>query len=355
MGITVPIGRHSRVSPQQRAMHPTLEYGCVVLGLAVGYQTGGYLGTGLVLSSVLALINLYSQGGWCSSKARLDGKTVVITGCNTGIGKITAMDLSKRGAKVVMLCRDTAKANLAAQEIKAETKGDVTVERMDLSSLNSVRDCVERLNKSLKKIDILINNAGVMMCPLSRTEEGFEMQIGTNHFGHFYLTNLLLPLIKKAAPGARIVNVSSLAHKKANIYWDDINWEKNAYDPQKAYGQSKLANILFTQELAVRLEGSGVNVYSLHPGVIATELGRHIKEYLGIFSVALYVMRPFLKTPESGAQTTIYCAVDESLSGHTGKYYADCREAPTCPVALCNKEDPARLWALSQRLTGLAK
>merc|ERR1711910_133008 len=185
-------------SPQQGAMHPTLEYGCVVLGLAVGYQTGGYLGTGLVLSSVLALINLYSQGGWCSSKARLDGKTVVITGCNTGIGKITAMDLSKRGAKVVMLCRDTAKANLAAQEIKAETKGDVTVERMDLSSLNSVRDCVERLNKSLKKIDILINNAGVMMCPLSRTEEGFEMQIGTNHFGHFYLTNLLPASHKKS-------------------------------------------------------------------------------------------------------------------------------------------------------------
>merc|ERR1711997_261161 len=185
-----------------------------------------------------------------------------------------------------MLCRDTNKANITAAEIREQTKGEVTVEKMDLSSLKSVGDCVDRLNKSLEKIDILINNAGVMMCPLSRTEEGFEMQIGTNHFGHFYLTNLLLPLIKKAAPGARIVNVSSLAHKKAKIYWDDVNWEKTPYESSKAYGQSKLANILFTRELAERLEGSGVTVYCLHPGVIATELGRHIREYLGIFSLA---------------------------------------------------------------------
>jgi len=336
-------------------MHPILEYGCIVVGLGIGYQTGGYLGTALIISSVLSLVYNYMQGGWCSSKARLDGKTVVITGCNTGIGKITALDLSNRGAKVVMLCRDTNKANIAAAEIREQTKGEVTVEKMDLSSLKSVGDCVDRLNKSLEKIDILINNAGVMMCPLTRTEEGFEMQIGTNHFGHFYLTNLLLPLIKKAAPGARIVNVSSLAHKKAKIYFDDINWEKTPYDSMKAYGQSKLANILFTRELAERLEGSGVTVHCLHPGVIATELGRHIKDYLGIFSVILLPMRPFIKTPESGAQTTIFCAVDESIREETGKYYADCREAATCPVALSNQEDQRKLWILSEQLTGLTK
>merc|ERR1719397_514541 len=194
-----------------------------------------------------------------------------------------------------------------------------------------------------------------MMYPLNRTEEGFEMQMGTNHFGHFYLTNLLLPLIKAAAPGARIVNVSSLAHQKSKIYWDDVNWEKTDYNSTSAYGQSKLANILFSQELAVRLQGEGINVYALHPGVIATELGRHIRDYLGIFSVALYIFRPFLKTPESGAQTTIYCAVEESLSQETGKYYADCRETSTCPVALSNQEDPKRLWELSEKLTGLSK
>ena len=181
------------------------------------------------------------------------------------------------------------------------------------------------------------------------------MQIGTNHFGHFYLTNLLLPLIKKAAPGARIVNVSSLAHKKAKIYFDDINWEKTPYDSMKAYGQSKLANILFTRELAERLEGSGVTVYCLHPGVIATELGRHIREYLGIFSLALLLLRPFIKSPESGAQTTIFCAVEEKLREETGKYYADCKETPTCPLALSNQEDQKKLWTLSEQLTGLTK
>ena len=149
----------------------------------------------------------------CTSKRRLDGKTVVITGCNTGIGKITALDMSRRGARVVMLCRDLTRAEPAAEEIRRETQGEVVVEKMDLASLVSIKQCVERMEEKTEKIDVLINNAGVMMCPLSRTEEGFEMQIGTNHFGHFYLTNLLLPLVKKSGSGARIVTVSSLAHE----------------------------------------------------------------------------------------------------------------------------------------------
>ena len=336
-------------------MHPIIEIGCIVLGLGIGYQTGGYLGTALIISSVLSLVHLYMQGGWCSSNARLDGKTVVITGCNTGIGKITALDMSKRGAKVVMLCRDTDKANIAAAEITAQTKGEVSVEKMDLASLKSVADCVERLEKSLKKIDILINNAGVMMCPLSKTEDGFEMQMGTNHFGHFYLTNLLLPLIKKAAPGARIVNVSSVLHRGAKIYWDDVNWERNTYSSLAAYSQSKLANILFTRELAHRLQAEGITAYALHPGVVATEANRHIKKYLSIFAFLANFFDLFVKSPESGAQTTIFCAVEEKIREETGKYYADCRETATCPVALSNPEDQTKLWLLSEQLTGLTK
>ena len=123
----------------------------------------------------------------------------------------------------------------------------------------------------------------------------------------------------------------------------------------KAYGQTKLANILYTRELAERLKGSGVTVYCLHPGVIATELGRHIKDYLGIFSLALLVFRPFMKSPESGAQTSIFCAVDESIREESGKYYADCRETAVCPVALSNLEDQSKLWALSEQLTGLTQ
>jgi retinol dehydrogenase-12 len=230
------------------------------------------------------------QGPKCRSNAKLDGKVVVITGANTGIGKICAQELSKRGAKVIMLCRSTERGEAAAEEIRKATKGEVIVHKMDLASLKSVRECAEQLNNSLDKIDILLNNAGVMTCPEMRTEEGFEMQIGTNHFGHFLLTNLLMPLLKKAAPGSRIVNVSSMAHEMGRIYWDDINFEKTPYNSVKAYQQSKLANVLFTKELARRGEGSGVTAYALHPGVIHTELGRHMKDTFG--TVAYYMVMP---------------------------------------------------------------
>ena len=150
------------------------------------------------------------------------------------------------------------------------------------------------------------------------------------------------------------MTVSSLAHDNGEIYWDDINWEKTEYSSVKAYGQSKLANILFTRELANRLKGSGVTTYSLHPGVIATELSRHIKDKMGIFKFILFPIRPFLKTPESGAQTTIFCAVDESVADQTGLYYADCAIKTPKPQALSD-EDAKKLWEVSEKLTGLQK
>jgi NAD(P)-dependent dehydrogenase (short-subunit alcohol dehydrogenase family) len=292
------------------------------------------------------------QGPKVRSTARLDGKTVVITGANTGIGKVTAMDLSKRGARVVMLCRDMEKAEGAAEEIRKATEGEVVVHKLDLASLASVRECAEQLGNSLEKIDILINNAGIMACPEMRTKEGFEMQIGTNHFGHFLLTNLLLPLLKKAAPTARIVNVSSMAHTRGHMLWDDINWEKTPYNAIQAYGQSKLANILFTKELARKGEGSGVNAYSLHPGVINTELGRHLKDTFGPMVCVWKLAMPFIKTAESGANTTIYCAVDESIADHNGRYYSDCAEKQPAPQAEII-EDAKKLWEVSEQLVGL--
>ena len=322
-------------------------------GALVGVIVGSVLGGLLVLAILLFLLRLWMQGGKCKSTARLDGKTVVITGCNTGIGKITATDLSRRGAKIVMLCRSVDRAEAAANDIRKATEGEVIVHKMDLASLESISACAEQLGNSLEKIDILINNAGVMMCPDLKTEDGFEMQIGTNHFGHFYLTDLLMPLIKKAAPGARIVNVSSLAHESGSMQWDDINYEKTPYDAMKAYAQSKLANILFTKELARRGEGSGVTVYALHPGVVATELGRHMGDTFGcIASCIMGCIRPLLKTPEHGAQTTIYCAVDESIAEHSGRYYSDCKEKTPRPQAQ-NMEDAKRLWDLSEQLTGI--
>jgi len=313
---------------------------------------GSILGV-LVLLAVLAfLLRLWMQGEKCRSDARLDGKIVVITGANTGIGKVCALDMSKRGAKVVILCRNTERGEAAAEEIRKQTEGPVIVHKLDLASLASVRECAEQLGNSLERIDVLLNNAGVMACPESKTEDGFEMQIGTNHFGHFLLTNLLMPLLKKAAPGARIVNVSSLAHKMAEMNFDDLNFEKTPYSPSQAYQQSKLANILFTRELARKGEGSGVNAYALHPGAINTELTRHLPTINPFMPCILWVMSFFLKTPEQGAQTSIYCCVDERLAEESGKYYSDCREATPSSQARSD-EDAKRLWEISEKLTKL--
>lgn len=312
----------------------------------------GIIGCLLVIGLLLFLLRLWMQGPKVRSTARLDGKTVVITGANTGIGKVTALDLSKRGAKVVMLCRNVEKAEEAAEEIRKSTEGEVVVHKLDLASLASVRECAEQLGNSLEKIDILINNAGIMACPEMRTTEGFEMQIGTNHFGHFLLTNLLMPQLKKAAPTARIVNVSSLAHTRGQMQWDDINWKETPYNAIQAYGQSKLANILFTKELARKGEGSGVNAYALHPGVINTELGRHLQDTFGPLVMLWKVAMPFIKTPESGANTTIYCAVDESIADHNGRYYSDCKEKQPAPQAE-NIEDAKKLWEVSEQLVNL--
>uniref|UniRef100_A0A8C1YP19 Retinol dehydrogenase 12, like n=2 Tax=Cyprinus carpio TaxID=7962 RepID=A0A8C1YP19_CYPCA len=265
-----------------------------------------------------------------SSDARLDGKTVIITGANTGIGKETAIDLAKRGARIIMACRDTEKAEAALKEVKdASGNQDVVTSRLDLADSKSIREFAEKINKEEKQVNILINNAGVMVCPYGKTADGFEMQIGVNHMGHFLLTYLLLDLIKRSTP-ARIVNVSSMAHQWGTINLEDINSEKN-YDKQKAYSQSKLANILFTRSLAKRLEGTGVTAYALHPGVVQTELWRHLNKPQ---QAAMWLAKPFTKTSAQGAQTSIFCAVAPELETESGKYYrsADFHLSPSKTV-----------------------
>ena len=208
---------------------------------------------------------------------------MIITGGNTGIGKETAIDLAKRKARVILACRSEQRGETAAAEIRKIAKNnDVIYRHLDLASLASVRQFCEAVLEDEAHIDILINNAGIMRCPYWTTEDGFEMQIGVNHFGHFLLTNLLLPRLKEA-PSARIVNVSSKAYRwSKGIQFDDINSE-NCYNPQVAYGHSKLANILFTRSLARRLKGTNVTTTCLHPGVIWTELGRHMEKTYSVF------------------------------------------------------------------------
>ncbi|KAI8485324.1 Retinol dehydrogenase 12 [Branchiostoma belcheri] len=314
----------------------------------------------LVLSAVAGGIGLYflrkyCAGGVCRSPARLDGKTVIITGANTGIGKETARDLAARGARVILACRDLNKAETAASEIRKSTgNGNVVIEQLDLASLASVRTFATIINEREPKVNILINNAGVAACPQWKTEDGFEMQFGTNHLGHFLLTNLLLDKLKNSAP-SRVVIVSALAHVWGKIDFDDINSE-TSYSPIGSYCQSKLANVLFMRELARRLEGTGVTVNALHPGVMHTEIGRHFFTTFGwaalpmIPFVAVYYL--FWKSVKQGAQTTIHLAVDRELETTSGLYFSDCLPCDVSPLAK-DEATARRLWRLSEEMVGL--
>ncbi|XP_046464757.1 retinol dehydrogenase 11-like [Neodiprion pinetum] len=313
---------------------------------------------------------LFSQ--YCKSKSRLEGKTVVITGANTGIGKETAWNLYRRGARVIMACRDLVKAQAALEDVKKtlpskpnkeEFKGEpgeLVIQKLDLNSLDSVRECAKKILETEPAIHILINNAGVMMCPKGVTEDGFETQLGTNHLGHFLFTLLLLPMIiqsrKDSDPCCRIINVSSLAHRlSTGINFNDLMSEKS-YGAISAYCQSKLANVLFTRELAHRLKEAnikGVNTYSLHPGVIKSELSRHLDDSFFRGVRFLYSLVGFMiKTVEQGAQTTLHCALDEQAANETGLYYRECAAVSPSSSAM-NKEMAARLWDESVKLVGL--
>ena len=310
------------------------------------------LAIGAAAIAVLYAGKRYFQGPKYHSTKRLEGKTAVITGGNTGIGKETAVDLAKRGARVIIGCRNLEKGKAALREIQERSGStDVFLEKLYLASLDSVRTFTDSILKSERRLDILINNAGVMACDYQKTEDGFEMQFGTNHLGHFLLTMLLLDLLKKSAP-SRVINASSYGHSMGSgkINFDDLHWEKS-YSAWPAHYNSKLANVLFTRELSKRLEGTHVTVNSLHPGAVSTELARHT-----IYSRAIFFLITWyaFKTPEQGAQTTIYCAVAEEIEGVSGKYLADCAIKETSKGA--QDDDAARkLWDLSLKLVGLEK
>ncbi|KAM6466793.1 retinol dehydrogenase 12-like isoform 1-T3 [Liasis olivaceus] len=315
----------------------------------------GFLGSALALLLLgtfwafvaMPYVRKYFAGGVCKSTAQLNGKVVVITGANTGIGKETAQDLARRGAKVILACRDMAKAEKAVHEIRTKTGNqEVMAKQLDLADTKSIREFASNFLKEEKELHILINNAGVMMCPYSKTADGFEMQFGVNHLGHFLLTFLLIERLKQSAP-ARIVNVSSRAHYFGKICFNDLQGERS-YSRGLAYCHSKLANILFTRELAKRLQDTGVTVNTLHPGAVLSELIRH--------SFALNVLCNtfdiFLKTPLQGSQTSIYCAVAEELETVSGKYFSDCKPARVASQGR-NDETAKKLWNVSCELLGI--
>ena len=243
-----------------------------------------------IVAVTLWLARLYFSGRVCKSKATLDEKVVIVTGANTGIGKATAIDLAKRNARVILACRSQEKGKKAEVDVRRESgNNDVHFRQLDLSSFASIRKFAKEVLEEESRVDILINNAGVMYTPYMKTEDGFEMQFGVNHLGHFLLTNLLLDRIKQA-PEGRIVNVSSLGHSftRIPINLDTINSE-DVYNPYTAYFHSKLANVLFTKALAERLKGTNVITNALCPGFVDTDLARHLHFILRMVCMLLFI------------------------------------------------------------------
>jgi NAD(P)-dependent dehydrogenase (short-subunit alcohol dehydrogenase family) len=278
---------------------------------------------------------------------RQDGRTFVVTGANSGIGLAAARELGRAGARVVLAVRNTEKGERAAASIQGQTQ----VRRLDLSDLSSVRAFADTWEGDL---DVLINNAGIMAVPEQRTKDGFEMQIGTNHLGHFALTNLLLPRVKE-----RVVTVSSTAHRQGKIDLDDLNWERRDYSAWRAYGQSKLANLLFTMELQRRLEASSSNVRATaaHPGYAATNLQSHTGSRLQTIGMAIG-NKLIAQSEEHGAWPTLFAATQEiagnSYVGPDG--FQEGRGHPKLVgrTAAAQDEQVARgLWTLSEELTAV--
>ncbi|MFX1533934.1 MAG: SDR family oxidoreductase [Promethearchaeota archaeon] len=280
------------------------------------------------------------------------GKICMITGANSGIGKVTALELAKKGAKVVMVCRDKERGEAALTEIK-EQSGNENIDLMiaDLGSLESVRQLISEFKARYNQLHVLVNNAGLLIYKYKETADGIESTFAINHLGHFLLTNSLLDRLKASVP-ARIINVSSGAHEMArSINFNDLQGENGKkYSRFGAYARSKLANVLFTYELARRLEGTGVTVNSLHPGGIRTNFGKTDAPW--IFRWGMSVVGRFLKSPEKGAQTSIYLASSSEVEGVSGKYFVNCKEKKSSKVSY-NESLQKELWDVSEKLTKL--
>lgn len=276
----------------------------------------------------------------------MKGKICIITGANAGIGKETAVELAKKGATVVAICRNPEKTVPALEEIKTRSgSSDVHVLYADLSSQKQVRRVAEEFKAKYPRLDVLVNNAGFIQPKKQLTEDGIEIQFATNHLAPFLLTNLLLDHLKNSAP-ARVVTVSSAGHLMGHMNFEDLDCSKR-FNQWRAYCNSKLANILFARELAKRLEGTGVTSNALHPGAVATNFLN------SQFALVRMVGNLFMINAEKGARTSVYLASSPEVESVTGEYFANCRKAR----AKAEAGDPAvmmRLWEESAKLTGLS-
>jgi NAD(P)-dependent dehydrogenase (short-subunit alcohol dehydrogenase family) len=292
----------------------------------------------------------------------LSGKLALVTGGSGGLGAETARALASKGARVVITARNVAKGEEVARGIRESMGNDnVEVEELELGSLASIRAFADRFLARHDASQILVNNAGVMACPFGKTSDGFEMQFGTNHLGHFLMTGLIAPALLRGAP-ARIVSVSSRGHRMSPVVFEDIHFERRPYDKWLAYGQSKTANVLLAVELERRLGSRGVHAYAVHPGAIPTDLARHmVREDFELMRKRQPGGQMRLKSVEAGAATAVYAATAPELEGRGGLYLEDCGVAEVndaedaasgvMPYAL-DPEAAKRLWAVSEEMVG---
>jgi len=296
------------------------------------------------------------QSNWTEADVPdMAGKVAIVTGANSGIGYETARVLTERGATVIMACRNLTKAYQATEEIRALLpRGELVVMQLDLADLDSIRQFAASFHAQYDQLDLLINNAGIMVPPFGTTTQGFESQFGVNHLGHFLLTALLIDRLNQT-PAARVVTVSSIAHRFGKIDFTDLNWQHKEYKPMPAYGQSKLANLLFTYELQRRLTAAGHETIAVaaHPGYTATNLQ-------GDTATMNLMNRLFAQAQPKGALPTLYAATAPAVQG--GQYFGPSGlaeiggnpERVESTVQSHNEDDAQRLWTVSEQLTGIS-
>lgn len=327
-----------------------------LLNFSSNYQKEIIIGSIFITSGIFLIKRKFRPNNSFESakNVRLNGKVAIITGANTGIGFETALDLAKRGATVILACRNLEKSNKAAQKIiQISGNSDVFTEKLDLTNFESIKSFCSRIMTDYSQIDLLVNNAGVASCPKQTTADGFDLQLQTNYLGHYLLTRLLLDALKKSTEG-RIVNLTSKLYETGVINWDDINMNDN-YRPNDMYKQSKLCLILFTNYLKDNFKQLGLKnlkVFSVSPGFVLTELGRH-KEKKFLFKLLKFIFYPLiwylLKTPKQGAECSIYCCVKPDLVEKDGFYFRNC-EPTKLLVHASNKNDATNLWNLSENV-----
>lgn len=284
----------------------------------------------------------------------MNQKTALVTGANVGMGRATALALAKKGIFVVMLCRNRQRGEKALAEIKKESgSNDVALLLCDLADMQSIREACQGFWQRYPQLDILINNAGVLCFKRQETKDGLELHFGVGHIGHFLLT---LSLLECMHPGSRIVMVSSVAHKAGRIDFDDIGMRRG-YSVFRAYSRAKLCNMLFTKELARRLNGTGITINAVHPGAVITNIGAsRTADKEEISKIRLFfgkLLRWFVKTPEKGAATAIYVATSPACEGISGAYFANCKVAKASKKSE-DKKLAGKLWALSEEITGIS-